>query len=103
MITENIKIEDSDSELKFTIGDVYRSDEDFFKVEVNLYFDSKIISKVNLTDMSEFRTLRNAIWYIGTKLRWIVKERKITLDLNGLTMDEYIPISRKEREIWDEN
>jgi len=40
--------------------------------------------------------------YIGINLRASVKDDSVEFDLNGLTLDQYIPLTKTIRDIWDE-
>jgi hypothetical protein len=103
MITETLKAEGSDIEISFSIGEIYRDENSFFKAEVIFYVDSKLVSKIQLPGLSEFSVLTHAMSYIGNRLRGFVRDKNIVLDLDGLTLDDFIPLSRNQRLIWDEN
>jgi hypothetical protein len=103
MIFETLKVEGSDTEISFSIGEIYRDENSFFKAEVIFYVDSKQVSKIQLPGMSEFGVLTHVMSYIGNRLRGFVKEKNVVLDLDGLTLDEFVPLSRSQRLIWDES
>ena len=46
--------------------------------------------------------LRNFMSYVGVNLRAIAKDDSIEFDLNGLTLDQYIPLTKTIRDILDE-
>jgi hypothetical protein len=103
MILEILEIENSNDVIKFSIGDIHKIDENFFQTEVIFYHNSEILSKIKLSSLSEFDVIRNSVIYIGNKVRGIMKDKGIKIDLIGLNVDEYIPLPKAHRILWEED
>ncbi len=101
MIEEALKIDGSDEFITFSIGDINRQDVGYYELEV-IFKERSRDRKITLTGLSEFDLMKSAIIFIGNTLRGIMKDRNIKFDLDGLTMDEYIPLPKSQRDAWDE-
>jgi hypothetical protein len=102
MIEETLNIENSNSIIRVVFGEIIKSEENKFHMEVCIFFDNRKISGVLIKEYSSFRLIKDAIWYVGNQLRAISRTKECSIDLDGLEFDSYIPLPRAQREIWDE-
>ena len=104
LIHETLRTLNTDDVFEFGLTEISKSPEhdDLFEAEVTFIRNKKVTSKLKLTHLSEFNVVLGFITYIGSKLRGIARNNLIEFDLNGLTFDQYIPMSKEKREIWGE-
>lgn len=104
LIHETLRTLNTDDVFEFGLTEISRSPEhdDLFEAEAIFIRNMKVTSKLKLTHLSEFNVILSFITHIGSKLRGIAKDNLVEFDLNGLTFDQYIPMSKNLREIWDE-
>ncbi|WP_214476314.1 hypothetical protein [Mesorhizobium sp. dw_380] len=104
LIHETLRTLNTDEVFEFGLTEISRSPghDDLFEAEAIFIRNTKVTSKIKLTHLSEFNVVLSFITYIGSKLRGIAKDNLVEFDLNGLTFDQYIPMSKNLREIWDE-
>jgi hypothetical protein len=104
LIHETLRTLKTDDVFEFGLTEISRSPEhaDLFEAEAVFIRNTKVTSKLKLTHLSEFNVVLSFISYIGSKLRGIAKDNLVEFDLNGLTFDQYIPMSKEKREIWGE-
>jgi len=104
LIHETLRTLNTDDVFEFGLGEISRAsdNEDFYEAEVVFIKNGKVLTRRKTSNLSEFSVLTSFIIYIGIRLRAIAKDDSIEFDLLGLTMDQYIPMSKNLREIWDE-
>ena len=104
LIHETLRTLNTDDVFEFGLGEISKpsNDEDFYEAEVIFIKNGKVLTKGKTANLSEFSVVTSFITYIGIRLRAIAKDDSIEFDLYGLTMDQYIPLTKKIREIWDE-
>lgn len=101
---ETLRTLNTDDVFEFGLGEVSKpsEEEDFYEAEGVFIKNGKVLIRRKTSHLSEFSVVTSFIAYIGIRLREIAKDDSIEFDLNGLTMDQYIPLTRNIREIWDE-
>ena len=94
----------SDDLFEFGITKINRitGEEDLYETEAIFIRNGIVESKIKLTGLSEFRVVTSSMSYFGSKLRGIAKDESVEFDFDGLTFDQYIPVSKNLRLIWDE-
>ena len=104
LIHETLRTLNTDDVFEFGLGEISKSsnDEDFYEAEVIFIKNGKVLTKRKTSNLSEFSVLTSFITYMGIRLRAIAKDDSIEFDLYGLTMDQYIPLTKTLREMWDE-
>ncbi|RWM83769.1 MAG: hypothetical protein EOR81_02190 [Mesorhizobium sp.] len=104
LFREKLEVLNSDDVFEFGITKIKKSKiaEDLYEAEAIFIRNGKVTSRINLTGLSEFRVILSSLSYFGSKLRGIAKDELIEFDLEGLTFDQYIPMSKNLRLIWDE-
>lgn len=104
LIHETLRTLNTDDVFEFGLGEISKpsKDEDFYEAEVIFIKNGKVLTKRKTANLSEFGVVTSFITYIGIRLRAIAKDDSIEFDLYGLTMDQYIPLTKSIREIWDE-
>ena len=104
LIHETLRTLNTDDVFEFGLGEISKpsKDEDFYEAEVLFIKNGKVLTKRKTANLSEFSVVTSFITYIGIRLRAIAKDDSIEFDLYGLTMDQYIPLTKSIREIWDE-
>jgi len=104
LIHETLMTLNTDDVFEFGLTEILRSPEhdDLFEAQVIFIRNATVTSKLKLSHLSEFSVVLSFITYIGNKLRGIAKDELFEFDLNGLTFDQYIPLSKNQREIWNE-
>jgi hypothetical protein len=79
-----------------------KDDEGFYEATVIFIRNGSVVSRFTIRSIGEFDVLRGCVSYIGSTLRGISKNQNINFDLSGLSFDQYIPLSKAQRLIWDE-
>ena len=104
LIHETLMTLNTDDVFEFGLTEILRSPEhdDLFEAQAIFIRNATVTSKLKLTHLSEFSVVLSFITYIGNTLRGIAKDELFEFDLNGLTFDQYIPLSKNQREIWGE-
>ncbi|ESZ51006.1 hypothetical protein ACYG9R_11010 [Mesorhizobium sp. RSR565B] len=104
LIHETLMTLNTDDVFEFGLTEILRSPEqdDLFEAQAIFIRNATVTSKLKLTHLSEFSVVLSFITYIGNKLRGIAKDELLEFDLNGLTFDQYIPLSKNLRKIWGE-
>ena len=104
LIHETLRTLNTDDVFEFGLGEISKpsEDEDFYEAEVIFIKNGKVLTKRKTGNLSEFSVVTSFITFIGIRLRAIAKDDSIEFDLYGLTMDQYIPLTKSIREIWDE-
>ena len=104
LIHETLRTLNTDDVFEFGLGEISKpsKDEDFYEADVIFIKNGKVLTKRKTANLSEFSVVTSFITYIGIRLRAIAKDDSIEFDLYGLTMDQYIPLTKSIREIWDE-
>ena len=104
LIHETLRTLNTDDVFEFGLGEISKpsKNEDFYEAEVTFIKNGKVLTKRKTANLSEFSVVTSFITYIGIRLRAIAKDDSIEFDLYGLTMDQYIPLTKSIREIWDE-
>ncbi|RWC44162.1 MAG: hypothetical protein EOS55_21440 [Mesorhizobium sp.] len=94
----------TDDVFEFGLGEISRpaEQEDFYEAEGVFIKNGKVLARRKISNLSEFSVITSFITYIGIRLRAIVKDDSIEFELYGLTMDQYIPLTKTLREIWEE-
>lgn len=101
-IREELVSLNSGDRFVFVIGDIRKTNSDFYGVQVEVYRNDKLYSSPFLESLSEFQALMSAIAYLGNCLRGIAKDTGIEFDLEGRDFDGYIPLSKLQRDVWEE-
>ncbi|RJT34127.1 hypothetical protein D3227_24365 [Mesorhizobium waimense] len=103
LIHETLRTLNTDDVFEFGLGEISRSLEfdDIYKAEA-IFTKNQRTRKVNLSGLSEFDVVGNLMTYVGINIRAAAKEDSIEFDPCGLTPDQYIPLTKTIREIWDE-
>ncbi|MEV8882928.1 hypothetical protein [Mesorhizobium ciceri] len=104
LFRERLEVLNSDDLFEFGITKINKnkSEEDLYETEAIFIRNGKVTSRIKLTGLSEFKVVMSSLSYFGSKLRGIAKDESITFDFDGLTFDQYIPINKNLRLIWDE-
>ena len=104
LIHETLRTLNTDDVFEFGLGEVSKpsKDEDFYEAEVIFIKNGKVLTRRKTSNMSEFGIVTSFITYIGIRLRAIAKDDAIEFELYGLTMDQYIPLTKTLRDIWEE-
>ncbi|RWM36635.1 hypothetical protein [Mesorhizobium sp.] len=103
LIHETLRTLNSDDVFEFGLGEISRSGQhdDFYEAEAVFRRNNKG-RKHKVPGLSEFDVVRRFMQYIGINLRAIAKNDSVEFDLDGLTLDEYIPLTKTIRDIFDE-
>src|SRR5882757_2945733 len=103
LIHETLRTLNTDDVFEFGLGEISKSLEhdDLYEAEA-VFRRNKKERKHKVAGLTEFDVVRNFITYIGINLRASVKDDSVEFDLNGLTLDQYIPLTKTIRDIWDE-
>ncbi len=93
----------TDDVFEFGLGEISKSREydDFYETEI-VFSRNKKSKKHRSSGLSKFDVVRRFMTYVGINLRAIAKNDLIEFDLNGLTQDQYIPLTKTIRDIFDE-
>ena len=103
LIHETLRTLNTDDVFEFGLTEISKSREYPDSYEAVTVFARNQRSKKHKTSgLSEFDVLRNFMTYVGINLRAIAKDDSIEFDLNGLTLDQYIPMTKTIRDIFDE-
>ncbi|RWB67874.1 MAG: hypothetical protein EOQ50_30195 [Mesorhizobium sp.] len=103
LIHETLRTLNTDDVFEFGLTEISKSREhpDLYEA-VAVFARNQRAKKHKTSGLSEFDVVRNFMTYIGINLRAVAKDDSIEFDLNGLTLDEYIPLTKTIRDIWDE-
>lgn len=103
LIYETLKTLNTDDVFEFGLGEISKpvDDEAFYQAELVFVRNGKS-TKRTVSHMSEFAVLTSFLTHVGIKLRSIAKDDSIEFELHGLTFDQYIPLTKKIRDTFDE-
>ncbi|MBZ9817434.1 hypothetical protein [Mesorhizobium sp. CA7] len=103
LIHETLRTLNTDDVFEFGLTEVSKSHEhpDLYEA-VTVFIRNRKSQKHKTSGLSEFDVVRSFMTYVGINLRTIAKDDSIEFDLNGLTLDQYIPLTKSIREIMDE-
>jgi hypothetical protein len=103
LIHETLRTLNTDDVFEFGLTEISKSPEDPDLYEaVTVFTRNQKWKKHKTSGLSEFDVVRSFMTYVGINLRAIAKDDSIEFDLNGLTLDQYIPLTKSIREIMDE-
>ncbi|TPI58513.1 hypothetical protein FJ420_23280 [Mesorhizobium sp. B3-1-3] len=103
LIHETLRTLNTDDVFEFGLTEISKSHEhpDLYEA-VTVFIRNRKSQKHKTSGLSEFDVVRSFMTYVGINLRAIAKDDTIEFDLNGLTRDQYIPLTKSIREIMDE-
>lgn len=103
LILETLRTLNTDNVFEFGLTEISKSREnpDLYEA-VAVFIRNQKPKEHKTSGLSEFDVLRSFMTYVGINLRAIAKDDSIEFDLNGLTLDQYIPLTKSIREIMDE-
>ncbi|TPI46192.1 hypothetical protein FJW05_15125 [Mesorhizobium sp. B2-9-1] len=103
LIHETLRTLNTDDVFEFGLTEISKSHEhpDLHEA-VTVFIRNRKSQKHKTSGLSEFDVVRSFMTYVGINLRAIAKDDSIEFDLNGLTLDQYIPLTKSLREIMDE-
>lgn len=103
LIYETLRTLNTDNVFEFGLTEISKSREhpDLYEA-VTVFIRNQKPKEHKTSGLSEFDVLRSFMTYVGINLRAIAKDDSIEFDLNGLTLDQYIPLTKSIREIMDE-
>ncbi|RWA60055.1 hypothetical protein [Mesorhizobium sp.] len=103
LIHETLRTLNTDDVFEFGLTETTKSLEydDSYEAEA-VFRRNNRERKHKVPGLSEFDVVRRFMTYIGINLRAIAKNDSIEFDLDGLTLDEYIPLTKTIRDIFDE-
>ncbi|TPJ25501.1 hypothetical protein [Mesorhizobium sp. B2-7-2] len=102
LIHETLRTLNTDDVFEFGLTEISKSHEHPDIYEAVIVFSRNQKSKEHKTSgLSEFDVVRSFMTYVGINLRAIAKDDSIEFDLNGLTLDQYLPLTKSIREIMD--
>ncbi|MES0129497.1 hypothetical protein [Mesorhizobium sp. M0029] len=103
LIHETLRTLNTDDVFEFGLTEISKSleYEDLYEAEA-IFIKNRKSRKVKLSGLSEFDVVRAFMSYVGINLRATAKDDSIAFDLCGLTPDQYIPLTKTIREMWDE-
>lgn len=103
LIHETLRTLNTDDVFEFGLTEISKSraHPDFYEA-VTVFSRNRKSKKHKTSGLSEFDFVRSFMTYVGINLRTIAKDDSIEFDLNGLTLDQYIPLTKSIREIMDE-
>lgn len=103
LIHETLRTLNTDDVFEFGLTEVSKSCEypDFYEAVI-VFVRNRKTKKHKTSGLSEFDVVRSFMTYVGINLRAIAKDDSIEFDLNGLTLDQYIPLTKTIRDIWNE-
>ncbi|MGX9146491.1 hypothetical protein [Mesorhizobium sp. 128a] len=103
LIHETLRTLNSNDIFEFGLGEVSKSQEHADLYEAEAVFRKNGKERTHkIPGLSEFDVVRGFMTYIGINLRAAAKNDAVEFDLNGLTLDQYIPLTKTIRDIWDE-
>ncbi|MDG4893363.1 hypothetical protein P9272_07235 [Mesorhizobium sp. WSM4976] len=103
LIHETLRTLNTDDVFEFGLGEIIKSLEHDDIYEANAVFRRNGKERTHkVPGLSEFDVVRGFMTYIGINLRAAAKNDLVEFDLNGLTLDQYIPLTKTIRDIWDE-
>nr|DAH84780.1 MAG TPA: hypothetical protein [Caudoviricetes sp.] len=102
IVEETITSKDETVSVTFSIFGFEQIENDLKSVRVVLSEDGRQPRRKQIPGLTDFQCLLNAITIIGIYLRAIAKNRALEFDLDGISLADYIPLSRELREIWEE-
>lgn len=102
IVRETLEIVDKARFMEFSIGTLSKDNLGVFYTAVEILIDGDTFRKKVISGDSQFTCLMSAIFYIGNNIRDISKNHGLKVDLFGLTFDEYIPLSKGQRDAWGE-
>ncbi|MFD2053970.1 hypothetical protein ACFSQT_12980 [Mesorhizobium calcicola] len=103
LIHETLRTLNTDDVFEFGLGEISKSREhdDLYEAEA-VFRRNKQERRHKVPGLTEFDVVRGFMTYIGINLRAAAKDNLVEFDLNGLTLDQYIPLTKTIRDIWDE-
>lgn len=103
LIHETLRTLNTDDVFEFGLGEISKS------LELDALHEAEAVFRRNTNEqkhkvsgLTEFDVVRNFMTYIGINLRASAKDNSVEFDLNGLTLDQYIPLTKTVRDLWDE-
>lgn len=104
LIHETLRTVNTDDVFEFGLTEISKlqAAEDFYQADAVIIKNQKVISRLKPSGMTEFDVVRGFLTYIGINLRVLPREHAVEFDLNGLTLDQYIPLTKSIREMFDE-
>jgi len=103
LIHETLRTLNTDDVFEFGLTEVSKSREypDFYEALI-VFVRNQRTKRHKTSGLSEFDVVRNFMTYVGINLRAVAKDDSIEFDLNGLTLDQYLPMNKTIRDIFDE-
>ncbi len=103
LIHETLRTLNTDDVFEFGLGEISKSREPDDLYEADAVFRRNNKERTHkVPGLTQFDVVRGFMTYIGINLRALAKNDLIEFDLNGLTLDQYIPLTKTIRDIFDE-
>lgn len=104
LIHETLRTVNSDDVFEFGLSKISKphDNEDLYRARAVIIKNQKIISDVKPSGMTEFDVIRGFLTYVGINLRVLPREHAVEFELHGLTLDQYLPLTKSIREMFDE-
>jgi len=104
LIHETLRTVNTDDVFEFGLTEISKpqAGEDFYQADAIIIKNQKVISRLKPSGMSEFDVIRGFLTYVGINLRALPREHAVEFELYGLTLDQYIPLTKSIREMFDE-
>ncbi|MBZ9672163.1 hypothetical protein [Mesorhizobium sp. ES1-3] len=104
LIHETFRTVNTDDVFEFGLTEISKpqDDEDLYRADAVIIRNQKVISRTKPSGMSEFDVIRSFLTYVGINLRALPRDYAIEFELYGLTPDQYIPLTKSIREMFDE-
>lgn len=100
-LKENVEVIDTDDEIYFIIEGFNKNESELYAVNVKIYINKLIWKSTDMVSISPFWALNSAQQWIGNNLRYYQKNN--IGKAGTISLDEYIPLPKRQRLSWDED